>query len=385
MKRVAFVVQRAGREVNGGAESLCLGIAARMTEHWKVELLTTCALDYMTWENYYPAGAEQIDGVTVRRFPVEEPRNIESFRRLCNRLEDRLRSASIDEGEEWMRAQGPRSPELLDFMKSHRESYDAFVFFTYLYYTSYFGLPLVSDRSILVPLAHDEWPIYLKIWDVFFQTPKSFVFNTPEEREFLCQRFPNISFKGPVAGVAIDCPQDINPERFRDKYGIRDRYLLYIGRVDPCKGCNQLFNHFLRLRLSESLPRYLVLLGKPIMPIPKHPDIISLGFVDEHTKWDALAGCDLLIMPSPYESLSMVLLEAWAVGRPVLVNAGCDVLVGQCRRAQGGIWYTNAEEFRAAIGQMDLSTGTLLGQQGKRFVEQEYSWKNIERAYLDAI
>lgn len=385
MKRIAFVVQRAGREVNGGSESHCLSIATRMSAHWQVEILTTCALDYMTWNNYYPEGVEQIDGVTVRRFPVESQRDVEYFNQLSMKYHNYPMKMSVTEGKEWMHVQGPWSPDLLDYIKFHQKDYDVFIFFTYLYATTYFGLPLVLDRAILVPTAHDEWPIYLRIWDEFFHKPKFFIFNTPEERDFLIRRFPKVSYKGRVVGITVDRPDDISAERFRKKFGIQEPFLLYIGRIDPSKGCDHLFDYFLDLRKNETVARKLVLLGKAVMPIPNHPDILSLGFVDEQTKWDAIKACDLLIMPSPYESLSMVLLEAWSVGRPVLVNGACDVLVGQSRRAQGGLWYTNREEFRVAIEMMDSPTREILGRQGQLFVEQEYNWANIERAYLDSV
>jgi glycosyltransferase involved in cell wall biosynthesis len=207
-------------------------------------------------------------------------------------------------------------------------------------------------------------------------------------------RFPKVSLDGPVAGVAVEPPLAYSAENFRQQYNIYDPFLLYIGRVDPSKGCEELFDYFIKLRFAKSntasLPqepssRKLVLLGKPTMAIPSHPDIIALGFVDEQTKWDTLTACDLLIMPSPYESLSIVLLEAWAVGKPVLVNGRCDVLVGQCRRAQGGLWYASKDEFQVAIEKMNKPVRNQLGLQGKSFVEKNYVWSNIESKYLSLL
>jgi len=169
------------------------------------------------------------------------------------------------------------------------------------------------------------------------------------------------------------------------KFGVVEPFLLYMGRIDPSKGCEELFRYFMELLKQSSGSRKLVLLGKPTMPIPKHPDIVALGFVDEQTKWDALAACDLLVMPSPYESLSIVLLEAWAVGKPVLVNGRCDVLVGQCRRAQGGVWYTSEDEFQVAIEKMDEQIRNQLGFQGKAFIEKRYTWSVIENDYLSLL
>ncbi len=386
LPKVAFVVQRCGREVNGGAEALCLIIAQRMAAYWQTEVLTTCALDYVDWANHYTSGEESVDAVPVRRFPVAAPRDIEVFNRLSSQLQPRCASASLEEQEAWMKAQGPWSPALLAYIETHACDYDAFIFFGYLYAQTYFGLPKVANKAILAPLAHDEWTIHLNMWNQFFLLPKAFVFNTIEERDFLRRRFPAVCLGGSVVGVAVDRPVDIDPQRFRRNCGVHDGFLLYIGRIDPSKGCDELFDFFIRQRASGLGPAKLVLIGKAVMPIPVHPDIVSLGFVSEQTKWDALAACDALVMPSSYESLSMVLLEAWAVGKPVIVNGRCEVLVGQCRRANGGVWYENFEEFSQGLAFLQEGRNPgVLGRQGWRFVNEHYTWPVIEQAYLDVV
>ena len=384
--RIAFVVQRCGREVNGGAEALALALAQRLAAYEAIEVLTTCALDYTDWANHYPAGIETIKGVMVRRFPIAEPRDIDHFNQLSEYLRPRCRDASLEEQEQWMRAQGPWSPALFEFIARHDDDYDAFIFFGYLYAQTWFALPQVAHKAILAPLAHDEWAIYLNGWEQLFARPRAFIFNTVEERDFLRQRFPNLRLEGPVAGVAVDRPADIDPARFRREHGIDNDFLLYVGRIDPSKGCDELFDFFTRHRAGEGNPGKLVLIGKPVMTIPDHPDIRALGFVSEQAKWDALAACAALVMPSPHESLSMALLEAWAIGKPVLVNGRCAVLVGQCRRANGGLWYEDFAEF--TLGLATLLEGRIpgvLGRQGWRFVKANYTWPVIERAYLETV
>lgn len=383
--RVAFIVQRCGLEVNGGAEAHCLKIAKRMSKYWDIEILTTCALDYVTWQNHYSPGFTEISGVKVRRFPVAQQRNIKTFNALSEKIYSRLKEASIEEQEAWMYAQGPYSLELITYIKKSANEYSAFIFFGYLYATSYLILPLVQNKAFLAPLAHDEWPIYMNIWDSFFEKPRGFIFNTLEERDFLKARFPKAKLEGSIVGVAVDPPEKFNAEHFRQQHNINEPFILYIGRIDPSKGCEELFHYFIELQKQEFSLRKLVLLGKPTMPIPRHPDIIALGFVDEQTKWNALAACDLLVMPSPYESLSMVLLEAWTLCKPVLVNGRCEVLVGQCRRAQGGLWYTSKDEFQVAIEKMSVQVRNQLGLQGNKFVENNYFWSKIEKFYLNLI
>ena len=383
MKKVAFVVQRCGLEVNGGSESLCLQVADHMSKYWDTEILTTCALDnYMTWENQYPAGIEKVGETLIHRFPVDRPRVVDEFNRLSDMIHSRLSEAGMAEQENWMRAQGPISSELTDFIRDRRDDYDAFIFFTYLYATTYFSLPLVQDKAFLVPAGHDEWPIHLSMWDDFFLKPKGFMFLTIEEKEFLQARFPAAGLEGPVSGIGVDIPRTCDAGRFLKAHGISPPFLLYMGRIDPSKGCGDLFRFFTELRRMDKSNMKLVLLGKPAMPVPEHPDIISLGYVDEQTKFDALAACDWLVNPSPYESLSIVLLEAWSVGTPVLVTEKADVLVGQCRRSNGGLWYRDFSEFRHILLKTGKEIRAILGRQGRRFVTDNYSWGSIESKYL---
>jgi glycosyltransferase involved in cell wall biosynthesis/ADP-heptose:LPS heptosyltransferase len=383
--RVAFVVQRAGREVNGGSESLCLQIATRMAAHWQVEILTTCALDYVTWANDFPPGTEAVDDVVIRRFPVEQPRDSQSFNQLSVRLRPSIASTSIADGEAWMKQQGPWCPALFDYLAANQLNYERFFFFTYLYCTSYFGLPLVADRAVLVPTVHDEWPIYFPMWDRWFAQPRAFIFNTIEEKTFTQQRFPTLPIDGPVAGIPVTAPVDLNGDRFRHRFQVEEPFLLYLGRIDQSKGCDQLWEYFIRLRQSESTPRKLVLLGKAAMEIPDHADIIAPGFVSEQEKWDALAACEFLVMPSLFESLSLVLLEAWAVRKAVLVNGNSAVLAGQCRRSGGGLAYRDEAEFRAAIKMLDdPATRQTMGESGQRFVDRHYRPEVIDEIYLRA-
>lgn len=386
MKKVAFVVQRCGLEVNGGSESLCLQVAQHMSKYWDTEILTTCALDnYMTWENQYTPGIEEVEGTRIRRFNVDRPRIVDDFNRLSDTIHGRLSEASLAEQEDWMRAQGPMSSDLINFIRKHTDDYDAFIFFTYLYATTYFSLPLVQDKAFLVPAGHDEWPIYLSLWDTFFLKPKAFMFLTLEEKEFLQSRFPTAGLKGSVSGIGMEVPRPCDGERFVKVYGITTPFLLYMGRIDPSKGCGEMFQWFMELRRRADTPIKLVLLGKPAMAIPEHPDIIPLGFADDQTKFDALAACDWLVNPSPYESLSIVLLEAWSVGTPVLVTEKADVLVGQCKRANGGLWYRDFSEFMYIVLKTGKDVRTVLGRQGKRYVAENYNWDRIESKYLELL
>ena len=383
--RVGFVVQRCGREVAGGAELHCLQVAQHMGRHWDTEILTTCALDYMRWDNFYPPGPEEVDGTVIRRFPVDRPRDVQQFNRLSGELRSAGRLTSVLEQERWMQAQGPISTPLLEFLEREKDRYDAFVFFGYLYATSYLGLPIVQEKALLAPLAHDEWEISLPMWDRFFGLPKGIIFNTAAERDFLRRRFRQLDLRGPVIGVGIEAPADVHAKRFREAYHLTDPFLLYVGRIDAAKGCGDLFTYFRRAKADNLLQHKLLLIGREVMPIPFHDDIVHLGFLPDEQKWGALAASDWLVMPSPHESLSMALLEAWAVGTPAVVNGACDVLVAHCRSANGGLWYRNYEEWIAAMRVASSSEQAALGVGGREYVQREYSWRRIQDDYLECL
>jgi len=379
--RLCFVVQRYGREVNGGAESHCREIAEHLVKYADIDVVTTCAIDYVTWKNEYTPGVETLNGVTVRRFPVDYERNIENFNRLSEAV--LCHPHSYEDEIEWMRQQGPYSTHLLEFLSENKDNYDVFIFFTYLYCTTFFGLPLVADKAMLVPTAHDEPPIYLSIFESLFCLPQAFLYNTEEERKFVNSKFQVGAIPSDIIGVGVDVPQKIDLSAFKQKHGV-DKFIIYIGRIDESKGCEALFEYFIRYKAETCSPVKLVLMGKPVMKVPDHPDIIPLGFVSEQEKFDGIAASELLIMPSKFESLSMVLLEAWHCTRPVLVNGGCEVLKGQCCRSNAGLWYENYDEFKECLDYLleNKELSDVMGRNGKKFVEENYSWEIIENKYL---
>lgn len=380
--KVAFVVQRYGPEINGGAEFHCREVAEHLSKYCKVEVITTCAIDYITWKNEYPEGETTINEVTVRRFPVDFPRNIIKFNKHSEQLFSKKHTVSDE--HEWMKLQGPYSSKLLHFIKNNKDKYDIFIFFTYLYCTTFFCLPLVADKAILVPTAHDEPPIYLSIFKEIFNIPRAIIYNTIEEKEFVNRQFHNEIIPSDIVGVGVTVP--MNPGEANSKLvHLNEDFLIYIGRVDESKGCGELFDYFTRYKMETTSSVKLLVLGKAVMEIPKHPDIIYLGFVSDKEKYSSLKASKILLMPSKYESLSMVLLEAWYCKKPVLVSGQCDVLKGQCKRSNAGLWYNDYEEFKECINLL-LVDGRLreqLGDNGREFVDTYYSWETIDKKYLD--
>lgn len=383
--KLAFVVQRYGVEVNGGAEHSCRLSVEHLSKYYNIEVLTTCAKDYVTWKNEYKEGEENINNVLVRRFRVDKERNIKKFNDFTQKL---LKYPhSINDENKWIEDQGPYVPKMLEYIKSHKNEYDFFIFFTYRYYHSFFGLPLVKDKSILVPTAENDFTLDLKISKTLFGLPKFFIYHTEEEKEIIDLKFGNKNIPYEVIGVGIDVPEKINPEDFTKKYNI-DNFIIYVGRIDESKGCKELFNYFINYKKAEKQSNIkLVLLGKAVMKVPKHSDIIPLGFVSEQDKFNGLKAAKLLIMPSRYESFSMVTMESWLCHNAVLVNGNCEVLKGHCIKSNGGLYYTNYEEFRECLDLL-LSNSKMhekMGNNGHRYVEENYSWDVVEGKYLELL
>lgn len=378
--KLAFVVQRYGEDVIGGSERLCRLVADHLSRYHQIEVITSCAKDYVTWNNEYPEGTEQLNGVTVRRFR-NELRDHERFGRLTERL---LKSHSREEELDWMRAQGPYSVDLLTFLKRNRSEYDLFVFFTYLYCTTFYGLPLVSDRSVIIPTAHDEFWISLSIFDDLFRLPKGFMYLTEEEKRFVQKRFHNNDAPSAVVGIGIDPPNNPEPNRFRKKHEIGEPFLIYRGRVDPSKGCLDLVRYFQEYKKRTVSDLKLVFDGPLLMQVPKEHDIAYVGVLDQIETFDALAASDITVLPSKLESLSLSTLEGWQLGKPALVNGQSTVLKGHCIRSNAGLYYRNCDEFVECLDLLttDNVLARQLGENGRRYVTEEYSWRNVERKYL---
>jgi glycosyltransferase involved in cell wall biosynthesis len=379
--RIAMVVQRYGLEVSGGAELHCRWLAEHLNQYYDVRVITTCALDYARWENHYPPGRDEVNGIQVHRFRVDRRRDPKRFGRLTVQLLGRPH-AHWDELE-WMRQQGPLSTGLSEFVRRQRSNYDVFIFFTYLYATTYFGLQLVPDKAVLVPTAHDEPVIYLSLFRPLFNLPRLIVYNTEVERRFVERLSGNYHVPSAVVGVGIDLPADLSGERFRQKYDLDGDFVAYVGRVDGSKNCDELFDHFLRFRQRYEGDLKLVVMGKGSLPVPQHPDVVPLGFVSEQDKFDGLQAASVVVIPSHYESLSMAMLEAWLAGTPVLVNGECEVLKEQCRRSNGGLYYHSYQEFELGLSLMLTreGIGDRLAEAGRRFARENYSWSIIEQKY----
>src|SRR5262249_21166341 len=287
----------------------------------------------------------------------------------------------------WLEEQGPRSAGLLRHVASQSFRYDFVLFFSYRYWTTYHGLRAAGRRAILVPTAEDDGVYHLPIFPPLFRAPRALVYNSPEERAMIHRVAGNEDVPGDVVGVGSEVAAHIDPAGFRARSGIDGPFLLYVGRVDLNKGCPELFDFFLRYRAETGSPLRLALIGQALLDVPSDPAVISLGFRSDQDKCDALAASLAFVMPSRLESLCMAVLEAFRAERPVLANAKCEVLRGQCKRAQAGLYYATYDEFREALAllERDASLRARMGANGRAYFERHYAWEVVERKYLDLL
>lgn len=383
--KICFVVQRYGLEVNGGAELHCRQLAEHMKKHCaEVHVLTSKAIDYVTWKNEYDCDEEEINGVYVHRFPVTHERDQNEF----NTINQKFFDGKLQQGEEreWIEKQGPALPGLIEYLKKNKDNYDTFIFFTYLYYPTVLGVREVWDKAIVIPTAHDEPFLRMKIFDDVFRLPRFFFFNTEEERQLIHRKYKNEYIPSKLGGVGVELPESIEPDRFRKKYKL-DKFIVYVGRIDEGKNCNQLFDFFLEYKKQNQNDLKLVLMGKPVIPVPKDKDILSLGFVDDQDKYDGMAAAEALVLPSEFESLSMVVLEAMSVYTPVIVNGKCEVLRGHCYKSNGAFYYNSYREFEAEINYLltHPEEKEIMCKNAKKYVEENFTWETIEERLLELI
>jgi len=380
-KKIAIVVQRYGTEVNGGSELYARLLAEHLIDDYDVEVLTTCALDYITWGNYFPEGMSYVNNVKVRRFHVDKQRDMQQFIKVNEKKMGGLITDQV-----WIDEQGPYCPSCIEYIEKNRDNYDVFIFVTYLYYLTVMGMGEVSNKAILVPTAHDEPYIYLEKFKKVFTSPRAIVFLTEEEKSFVHNLFMNESILSDVIGAGIDVPElDLSLEINSNLE--MGNYLVYAGRIDISKNCPELFNYFIEYKKRNPSNLKLCLMGSEKISIPKHPDIISLGFVSDEDKFRYLAGAKMLVLPSQFESLSFAVLEAMALGVPVVVNEKAEVLKGHCKKSSAGLYYSNYFEFEGCLIFL-LSHSDIYKQMSinaKEYVRANYRWDVVIDKYKKII
>jgi glycosyltransferase involved in cell wall biosynthesis len=411
--RIAFIVQRYGTEILGGPEYACRLTAERLAERHDVDVLTTCARDPNTWKNEYAEGSDRVRGVTVRRFASAQTRDMADFTRFTEWILHNPHDAADE--MEWLKKQGPWSPGLIDYLKRHYKQYEALVYYNYRYAPTVLGLQIDPRRSILVPVAHDEPPVHLSIYRDVFRAPRALGYLSEPERKFVTQYFDRSAAIEETIGCGVELPPhhayprpagradgddaasgDAVPAEaedaqadggrfpshvssrgagFKRRHRIHGSFALYGGRIDPGKGCEELIEYF-SAYVAAGGDAKLVLMGLKLMRLPEEPFLNFAGMLSDQERFQALEAASVVVCPSPYESLSLIALEALAVGTPILCNARSDVLVDHCLRSNGGLFYRDNDEFVESLKLLiaDERLRAAMGRSGREYVRRNYRW-----------
>jgi len=386
--KIAFVPPRFEPDSAGGAEVLTRRLAQKVQQcGHEVTILTTCARDHFTWENHYPSGSQELSGLAVRRFRVNENRNRERMLELQERILS-FEELDFDEEKSWI-SEGAVSEELFQHIHRHRDDYDCFVFIPYLFGTSYWGGQIVPEKSILIPCLHDEPYAYLKIFRELFDNVKGVMQNTEEEIELARDLYDLPDYKTAQVAMGFEPAEHYDPERFRKKFKIRGPFVLYAGRREGGKNTDLLIEYFRVYKQHNKNDLKLALIGSGEVNLNpadrKH--IVDLGYVDERDKTDAYAAATAFCQPSFNESLSIVIMESWLAGTPVLVHARCKVTSGHILRSNGGLMFADFYQFEEILNllteQPELCR--VMGENGKKYVEAEYSWDRVIERFEAAL
>jgi len=377
--KIAFVVQRCGVDVFGGAEALTFQVAKNLSKIHDIEILTCRAKDAGTWKDWYPEGIEKIDNLIIRRFSVDNERD-PKFVSLANYLESN--ESDLQKGIEFINTCGPVCSKLIEFIKKKKDDFDLFVFVGYIYWQTFYGLQEVKEKSLLLPTAHDEHWIHFKIYEKVFELPLGYLFLTNAEKNFVIEKFGHKDKPSMVVGHGVELPNNIF--EYKSKIQLPANFILYVGRISSGKGCDNLIKYFQKYLEIKNIDLKLVMIGNMEQNL-QGDNIIFFENLSDNDKFFILNKSKIFIMPSQNESLNIACLEAWLLGKPVLVNSKSPVLKDHCIDGQGGLFYENFEEFSECLtlllSQNDLAAS--LGDNGVNYVKNNFNWDVTQNRYQD--
>lgn len=402
-RRIAVVVQRHGEGIAGGAEWHARSLVDVLAAHHDVTVLTSCAQDAATWAMHFAPGDDTVGGVAVRRF-AHPPRNAGGRARVplaakwrfwAGPLLDALgitrvalpRGDDEGDGHRFLRRQGPCCDGLVDALKTG--TWDAVVFFTALYHPTAEGLPVWGRRSVLVPTLHDEKPMHLPWFHRVFASAGVTLWNTAAEQRLARRLYGASAPEGRVvgAGVQVQPPTPDAVADARRRFELPARYLVYVGRIEKGKGCAELLDAWQRLdgRTGDAV---LLFIGKGSLPVPVSKRVRVAGWLEAADRDALVAGAAALVMPSRHESLSLVLLEAFALGVPALANGACEPLADHVAASGAGESYRGRAQLRAGLQRAlarPADERRRLGDAGRRYVAAHYAPDRVADAWLDAV
>lgn len=387
MKKIGFVIPWYAENIPGGAEME----TREVTKHLKtagldVEILTTCVKEFGSdWnKNFYPEGEEIVHNVPVKRFKVRK-RDTRAFAAVNTKLMNG--TVPTAEEQQIFVDEMVNSPDLYKYIKKHSREYTAFVYIPYMFGTTYFGVKTCPEKAVLIPCFHDEAYVYMDIFRSLYSKAAGMIFNARPEYELTKRLYDIENMQTVVMGIGMDTDLTSDAAAFRKKFGISEPFIIYAGRKDAGKNVHTLVKYFSEYRKRRVTDLKLVLIGGGEMQIPAdvRDHVIDLGFVDRQDKYNAIAASEFLCQPSKNESFSLVIMESWLCGRPVLVHEKCAVTANFAREAEGGLYFNDYFEFEGCtdffLSKKD--TAAQMGRNGCAYVKKNFDWDIIVDKYKE--
>jgi len=387
MKKIGFIIPWYGENIPGGAEAALRGITSHLiTSGIDVEVLTTCVEKFLSdWNcNYYPEGTDIVAGVPVRRFPVCES-DADVFHRVNHKLMQN-KEISLDEEDTFLKEM-INCPTLYEYLDKNKDEYALYVFIPYMFNTSYYGAQICPEKSILIPCLHDESYAHLKRYKEVYSKLRGMIFLAKPEYDLANKLYELSSTDTSTIGSGLDTEISGEPERFRNKYSIVGDFILYAGRKDVGKNVDTLLGYFYMYSTRNPGKLKLVLIGGDELHIPEQAreNVIDLSFIPIQDKYDAYSAALCLCQPSLNESFSIVIMESWLCGRPILVHERCPVTKSFAQESKGGLYFSDYHEFEGCLDYYlsNKEKASYMGILGREFVIKNFSWDVITGKYID--
>ena len=386
MKKIGFVAPWYGEKIPGGAEMELRGLIHHLQDAGvELEVLTTCIKDFMcNWnDNFHKPGDYVEAGISIKRFKVRRG-NHDIFGRINNKLLHNVTPSLAEEHafiEEIV-----RSTDLEEYIKNHAEEYSLFIYIPYMFGTTYHGVMACPQKAVIIPCLHDENYAYMSVYKKCFEKSRGMIFHAKPESILAHKLYRLDKVKNAVLGEGVDTDLSGNSERFREKYGINEPFILYAGRKDKTKNVDLLVRYFERYKKENLSDLQLVMIGPAQIDIPTSicADVHDLGFVPLQDKYDAYTAAHMLCQPSKNESFSLVIMESWLAGRPVLVSTECAVTANFAEESNGGFHFNDYYQFEAQVNYLleNPDIATRMGTQGREYVISNFSWDVIVDKYM---
>lgn len=386
MKKLGFVTPWYGESIPGGAEAALRDITNHLyAAGMELEILSTCVREFQSnWNcNYYKAGLTyESGGIPVRRFKVRE-RNVRAFDEVNLKLMNDIKLTR--EEEEIFVKEMINSPDLYQYIREHKDDYEAFIFIPYMFGTTYYGVQECYEKAVLIPCFHEEAYVYMNNFREVFSKAAGMMFNARPEEELTKRIYDTSKMKAETMGLGVDTKLTYDAKRFREKYKIFEPFLLYAGRKDVGKNIYTLIDYYREYVFRKNTDIKLVLIGGGKIQIPAdiRSRVIDLGFVPIQDKYDAYAAAELLCQPSKHESFSYVIMESWLCERPVLVHADCNVTQNFAIESNGGLYFKDYFEFEGAVDYIleHPENAKTMALQGKKYVQENFDWDVMIEKY----